>query len=48
MISYKTIKQNSRLTQFAGTRELVIRNTVPKTTLVRPVKEATQSNLFQF
>jgi len=48
MISYNAIKQNSRLTQFSGTKELVIRNSVPKVEVKKSVDVSTQSQLFQF
>jgi hypothetical protein len=48
MISYKTVRQNSRLTQFEGTKELVVRNVVPKVSHAKVADSSTQSQLFQF
>lgn len=48
MISYNAIKKNSRLTQFEGTKELVVRNTVPKVEATKVHDKAVQSQLFQF
>ena len=48
MVSYKAIKMNSRLTQFEGTKEMVLRNSVPKIEQPKVADVSVQSNLFQF
>jgi hypothetical protein len=49
MMSYRTIKQNSRLVHFEGTKELVLRNTVPRIEAVRRATDVSvQSTLFEF
>ncbi|MFT4343751.1 MAG: hypothetical protein ACMXYE_03310 [Candidatus Woesearchaeota archaeon] len=48
MVSYNSIKHNTRLTQFSGTKELVIRNSVPKVDFHKTQDVSVQSNLFQF
>ena len=48
MISYNTIKRNSRLTQFNGTKELVLINTIPKVEQKKICDSSTQSSLFNF
>jgi len=48
MISYKTIKRNSRLTQFNGTKELVLMNAIPKIEQKKVSDSSTQSSLFSF
>jgi hypothetical protein len=48
MISYNTIKKNSRLTQFNGTKELVIRNSIPQIKCEKQFDSSKQSCLFQF
>ncbi|MFT4304180.1 MAG: hypothetical protein ACMXYG_06460 [Candidatus Woesearchaeota archaeon] len=47
-ISYNAIKNNSRLTQFHGTKELVLINSVPKINVRKEADKAIQSQLFQF
>lgn len=48
MISFDAIKRNSRLTQFEGTKELVIMNSVPKVQKQKIVDVSVQRNLFEF
>jgi hypothetical protein len=48
MISYNAIKRNSRLTQFNGTKELVIRNAIPQVKCEKQGDNSVQSCLFQF
>lgn len=48
MISYNAIKMNSRLTQFQGTKELVLQNSVPKVEQHKVEDCSVQSSLFQF
>jgi hypothetical protein len=48
MISYNTIRKNSRLTQFEGTKQMVLQNIIPKTNIIKNSDLSVQSNLSQF